>query len=142
MMNFAKRYSLYLVWIISFFSVGGSLIFSEVLGYAPCVLCWYQRICMYPILLIVSLGVLYKDRTVYRYILGLSVIGMLISLFHNLLYWGVIPESASPCVAGVSCTTKFFEIFGFITIPSLSLLSFVLICGLMMLYKRSDEKRS
>lgn len=76
----------------------------------------------------------------YKYVLPLSLLGEVIAIYHNLLYYEIIPESAAPCIAGVSCTTKFIEYFGFITIPSLSLAAFTLINIFMVVYLRTKGK--
>jgi len=67
-------------------------------------------------------------------VLPLAIIGWLISIFHNLLYYGIIPDALAPCTTGVSCTTKFIEYFGFVTIPLLSFLAFTVIIKLMIAY--------
>ena len=129
-MKFIKSNALYIAWTTSVVAALGSLYFSEVRNFAPCVLCWYQRICMYPLVLISGAGILRKDKNVVSYALPLASIGWLTSIYHNLLYYKIIPESAAPCVSGVSCTTKFIEYFGFVSIPLLSLSSFsiILLC--------------
>lgn len=127
---------LYIAWVQAFIATAGSLYFSEVLHYPPCILCWYQRIVMYPLVILIAIGILRKDKNISIYVLPLSVIGIIIAAYHNLLYFNILPESAAPCVAGVSCTTKFIEWFGFITIPFLSLLSFVLITGCLWWHRR------
>src|SRR5581483_7022112 len=135
MKNLARSYGLYLGWIISLVALGGSLYFSNVLNLPPCVLCWYQRICMYPLVLILAVGLLRKDQKVYLYVLPFSIIGFVIALYHNLLFYNIIPESLAPGTAGVSCTTRLIEWFGFITIPLLSLIAFTLITVIMFIYR-------
>lgn len=117
----------------------GSLFFSEVMGLPPCVLCWYQRIAMYPLVVILVVGIIRNNRDIALYVLPLSLVGLSISTYHNLLYWGIIPESIAPCMAGVSCTTKFFEWFGFITIPLLALVAFVVINVCMFVFMRNNK---
>lgn len=144
MKKFIKKYSkylLYISWVQSILAMTGSLYFSEVLKYPPCILCWYQRILMYPLTLIIPVGIIKKDKNLPYYVLPLSLIGTLIAAYHNLLYWNIIPESIAPCAAGVSCTTKFVEFFGFITIPFLSLCGFLLIDVCMILYLKSWKKQ-
>lgn len=114
----------------------GSLYFSEIAKYPPCVLCWYQRIAMYPLVAIFAVGVLKKDKNVDLYAWPLVIVGWLISVYHNLLYYNILPEAAAPCIQGVSCTTKFIEWFGFVTIPFLSLLAFTFIGVCMLIYRR------
>lgn len=132
---------IYFSLILSVFSTVGSLIFSEILKFPPCVLCWYQRICMYPLVVIFAIGIWKKDKNLPYFVLPLSVIGLLISAYHNLLYYKIIPESTAPCVLGISCTTKFIEWFGFITIPLLSLVSFALITACMLLYLKYQTRK-
>lgn len=144
-MNSIAKNSHYVAFVIAVSAVAGSLIFSEVLHYPPCILCWYQRICMYPIVGLLALGIYFRDRFVYRSVLLLSSVGILISLYHNLLYYQVLPEAAAPCRLGVSCTTKFIEYFGFVTIPFLSGMAFALIILFMLFYRSSvlsGEKKS
>lgn len=139
MKSWLKENLLLISWVVALVSMMGSLFFSNVLHFPPCVLCWYQRIFMYPLVLILGVGILRKDRNVAYYVLPLSVIGGVIALYHNLLYYNFIPESLAPCLTGVSCTTKFIEYFGFVTIPFLSLMSFVVITTCMILYKKSNK---
>jgi disulfide bond formation protein DsbB len=135
-MNYIKRNALYFTFAIAFLSLVISLYFSEVLKWAPCVLCWYQRVFIYPIVFVSVVGIIRKDLSVYTYILPLAVTGALFAFYHNLLTYGLVSEELIPCLNGVSCTTEYFSWFGFITIPFLSLISFVLIIVLMCLYRR------
>ena len=134
-----KRYAFYLpyvVFIIALLSTVTSLFFSEVLKYTPCVLCWYQRIFMYPIVFVSGVNIMRKHSDIHYYILPLSVIGFFIALYQNLLVWHVIPETIAPCTAGVSCIDQPFTLFGFITIPLGSMLSFAVITIFMLLYAK------
>lgn len=124
---------LFVAWFIALGATAGSLFFSEVLGFIPCVLCWYQRIAMYPIVIILVMGLLRKDAAATIYSLPLSVIGLAIALYHNLLHWGIVPEDLSPCVQGVPCSTVYINWLGFITIPLLSMLAFIAIATLLTL---------
>ena len=130
-----SHFFLLIAWLQAVVATFGSLFFSEVLKYPPCVLCWYQRIVMYPLVIILALGILRKNKDIVLYVLPFSIIGLVIALYHNLLYFKLLPESNAPCILGVSCTTKYIELFGFVTIPLLSLLSFVLITGCMLIYR-------
>ena len=116
-----------LVWAVSFVATLGSLFFSEVMRLPPCVLCWYQRVCMYPLVAVFAVGMLYRDFGVTRYGWPLVVSGLAIASYHNLLYYHLIPESITPCTTGVSCTSRQIEWLGFITIPLLSLVAFTMI---------------
>ncbi len=139
MQNKNYTYLPYLAWIVALVSMLGSLYFSEIRHFPPCILCWYQRIVIYPMVLILLVGIIRKDKGLPYYILPLSIIGLLISIYHNLLYYKILPESAAPCTAGVSCTTQFVQYFGFITIPLLSLASLSIITLLMLLYLNKSK---
>lgn len=130
----------YLAFLTATFATIGSLVFSELFHFPPCVLCWYQRICMYPLFIILGVGILERNKNMYKYVLPLSFLGEIIAIYHNLLYYKILPESAAPCIAGVSCTTKFIEYFGFITIPFLSLVAFTIINVCMVIYLRTKGK--
>lgn len=136
-----KRYIVHIPYVIFFLSLVstlGSLFFSEVMKLPPCVLCWYQRIEMYPLLVLSAVGILRKDKNFVYYALPLSIAGLITSAYHNLLYYHIIPESVAPCTAGVSCTTKFFEWFGFITIPFMSFVAFALLTFFMIIYVKGN----
>lgn len=132
---------IFLSWLLAIVATAGSLFFSEVMLYPPCVLCWYQRICMYPLVLILGLGFLRNERQGAIYALSLVIVGWVIGIYHNLLYYNILPESAAPCVQGISCTTKFIEWFGFVTIPFLSLMSFTLLLILLVTYLRNNHEK-
>ena len=132
---------LYAAWTIALTATVGSLFFSEVMELPPCVLCWYQRIAMYPLVFILAVGIVTNDRRVKNYALPVCLAGLAIAVYHNLLYYGIIPESITPCMQGVSCTSKQIEWLGFITIPLLSLLGFISITACLLFYK-SKEKLS
>jgi len=118
-------------WLVAASSTLGALFFSEVMGLPPCVLCWYQRICMFPLALLLPVGLFPFDPKVVRYALPLSVIGSLFAAFHVLLTYGLIPESIKPCVQGVPCALNAIEWFGFVSIPLLSLAAFSVINALL-----------
>jgi disulfide bond formation protein DsbB len=125
-----QKYALLIAWVQSVIAMVGSLFFSLVMDLPPCDLCWYQRIAMYPLVLILGLGILKKDKNNLMYAFPLATIGWLIAAYHNLLYYQILPEAMAPCKAGISCTTRYIEWFGFLTIPLLSLITFsaILVC--------------
>ena len=128
---------LFSAWAFSAFAALGSIFFSHVMGFAPCLLCWYQRIFLFPLALILAVGLFPFDRKAARYGLALAIPGWFVALYHNLLYSGIIPQELQPCSSGVSCTEKYIDLFGFITIPMLSLMTFtILIAVLIILIKR------
>ena len=136
----SKSYNyLFFAWVISVVSTLGSLFFSEVMGYPPCSLCWYQRICMYPLVLILATGLFPLDQKVYRFSMPLALIGWFFALYHNLLHWGIIPESAAPCRQGIACSTVYIDWLGFITIPLLSLVAFSLILISLQIFNKKSN---
>ena len=128
---------LFLCWLLVSVSATISIFFSSVLEYQPCVLCWYQRICLFPLILILAAGLFPTfDKSVIKYALPLSMAGGLTAFYHSLLYAGIIPESIQPCSKGVSCTEKYFELFGFVSIPMLSFFAFSTLVILLIILKR------
>jgi len=126
---------LFFCWLIAMTATLGSLFFSNVMGYEPCVLCWYQRIFMYPLAVILPLALFPLDRSIVRYALPISIIGLGFAVCHYLLYMGFIPEDLQPCGEGASCANVNLEMFGFITIPMLSILSYAGIILLLVIFK-------
>lgn len=132
---------IYLAWIIALVATVGSLFFSEVMQLPPCVLCWYQRIAMYPLVAVIGAGILMRDSRMKFYALPLALGGLAISTYHNLLYYGILPESIAPCTEGVSCTSRQIEWLGFITIPLLALTAFVAVSLCLLFYKSKKEAK-
>ncbi len=132
---------LFLGWLLVSVSTTISVFFSSVLEYEPCVLCWYQRICLFPLIFILAAGLFPAfDKSVIKYALPLSIAGGLTAFYHTLLYGGIIPESIQPCSKGVSCTEKYFELFGFVSIPMLSFFAFSIFIALLLVLKRRTSK--
>ena len=131
-------WAIFICWVIAIFSTLGSLFFSEVMEFPPCVLCWYQRIAMYPLALIFLVGSFQTARTTFSFAIPLVVIGWIVALYHNLLHYEIVPESASPCLEGVSCATVYINWVGFITIPMHSFASFSLLLGILLYLKRKE----
>jgi disulfide bond formation protein DsbB len=129
---------LYVAWVIALTGMVGSLFFSEVMQFPPCVLCWYQRIAMYPLVFVIGAGIVLSDIRVKYYALPLCLAGLAVAFYHNLLYYGVIPETLTPCTQGVSCSAAQLELLGFITIPLLSLGAFVVMALCLLFYKAKE----
>lgn len=117
----------YLVFGVSLGALVGSLTLSELLHFVPCVLCWWQRIFIYPLVVITGVAILRKNDSWVDSTLVLSGIGGLVAFYHSLLQWGILPEKVAPCNAVVSCITKQIDWFGFITIPFMSFVAFGII---------------
>ena len=123
-------------WLLVTGSTLGSLFFSEVMELPPCSLCWYQRIFMFPLPIVLFMGLFPFDAKVIRYALPLAIGGWAVAGYHMLVYAGIIPESLSPCSQGVSCATQNLDLFGFASIPLLSLLAFSTLVTLLLILKR------
>ena len=119
-------------WLVAMASTLGSLFFSEVMELVPCVLCWYQRIFMFPLAVILLVGLHPLDIKVVRYALPIAIIGLLFTVYHCLLFMGLIPENLQPCSQGVSCSDADMVLLGFLPIPLLSLASFLIIIVLLL----------
>ena len=129
---------IFVAFLVSLIATLGSLFFSEIMNFVPCSLCWYQRIFMYPLVFIFLTNLLYPDKSVFKYSFPLVFIGLIISIYHNLLILKIIPEKLSPCVNGVPCSIDYLNWFGFITIPLLSFFAYTSILILLIMLKRKN----
>ena len=132
---------LYAAWLVSLAATLGALFIGEVLGQTPCVLCWYQRIAMFPLALILGVACLTNGHQVLRYALPLTLIGTVIALWHSLLYAGIVEEALVPCQQdGPSCTDSAMLAFGGIPIPYLSLMSFMAIIFFLFTFHLTNRR--
>lgn len=138
-MNTSKTISttvIFLCFLVASVATLGSLFFSEIMQFVPCSMCWYQRIFMYPLVLIFLINLLYPDDKVFKYAIPLVLTGLFFSIYHNLLMFDIIPASVVPCVSGVPCSTEYINWLGFITIPLLSFVAYFMLFILLVLGKR------
>lgn len=112
----------------------GSL-YAQYLGIEPCVLCWWQRIFMYPLVFIIPIGIWRADRELSAYVLPLSILGGLVALYQTLLYYSILSEAFAPCAIGVSCTQELPSLLG-LNLITASLGSFIAISALMIIHRR------
>lgn len=134
------RYAVFFAFIIALIAISGSLFFSEIAGFEPCKLCWFQRILMYPLVILFAVALWKKDGNIFRYAIPLSCIGMVIAVYH---YYIQVREIASVvCVPGSpeSCASNPFMSFGYISIPMMSLTAFLLI-ALIGINKIINDKK-
>ena len=136
--KFITEYYAICILVVSSIATLGSLTFSEVLNFNPCILCWYQRIFMYPLVIISGIALLTFDAKAKKYILSLSVIGFLIALYHVLLQF--FPEILKCTDEVAKCSTKQFATFGYITIPVMSLTAFLILILISFLNSNSSKK--
>lgn len=125
--------------IVALSATLGSLFFSEVMAIPVCKLCWYQRIALYPLVVILAFGLFPFEPRVLRTSAVLVAAGWLIGLFQLLVIAGVIPENMQPCVQGIPCSDTHIALFGFVSIPMLSFLTFSLIGALLYFAHRTES---
>lgn len=123
---------LYAAWLISLAATFGALYIGEILGQTPCQLCWYQRIAMFPLALILGTACLNGDTRVVRYVMPLAGIGAALALWHVLLFYAVIPQAIEPCGQGPSCRSADMTVLGNIPIPVLSFVAFASIVIILL----------
>ncbi|WP_256438760.1 disulfide oxidoreductase [Sporosarcina sp. Te-1] len=127
---------LLLSWVTAIIAMAGSLFFSERMGFIPCTLCWYQRILMYPLVVLLGIAFYRNDQGIYKYVLPLSIIGMVISSYHYALQKIPSLQEFSACTSGVPCSGQYVNYFGFVTIPFMALIAFSMITILMLILWR------
>lgn len=130
------KLALLAAWTIALFGTVGSLFLSEVMQYPPCALCWYQRIALYPLVFVIGTGLITNDRRVVAYALPLSLAGVAVAVYHNLLYYGFITLELAPCTEGIPCNSVQLELMGFVTIPLLSLGAFLAVTVFLIIYSK------
>ena len=131
-----KKIILYAAWIQAIIATLGSLYLSTFLHWVPCTLCWFQRIFMYPLVFILAVAILLDIEKIEYIVLPLTFTGMAISIYHNLLMYRIIPEKFAVCAATASCTIPYHFWYGFLTVPLLSLIAFIVITICMFIYKK------
>lgn len=124
-LSFLKDKGLLFAWIVSLIAVLGSLFYSEIMGYAPCELCWYQRILIYPQFIILSVALIRENKNIFFYLLPLNMLSAATSTYHYMVQRADVATSCSN--TAVSCQTSYLFHYGFITIPVMALVTAILI---------------
>jgi disulfide bond formation protein DsbB len=133
------RWALVAAWIPAALAMLGSLYFSEIAHYQPCTLCWYQRIAMYPLVLILGIAAWRRDLGVRVYAIPLAAVGAVISAYHYLLEWFPALDTGA-CTIGIPCTQVWFRQFGFVSLPLLALIAFLLVIAFLWLAIRHENR--
>jgi disulfide bond formation protein DsbB len=115
---------LFLAWLLALLATAGAIFLGEVMGMTPCVLCWYQRIAMFPLVLVLGVGLFAADASSARYALPLAGVGWATAAYHLLIFWGLVSEGLVPCGKGSSCADVDVQVAGAVPIPLLSLVAF------------------
>jgi disulfide bond formation protein DsbB len=137
--SFVWGYELWAAFVVAALATGGSLFFSEIAGFVPCDLCWFQRVCMYPLSLLTLLAAVHGDHRVARYLLPIPVVGACISVYHLLIENNVLSEPSSCRIGGAGCAVKWIDELGYVTIPTLALTGFLLLTGFLALAAREAD---
>jgi disulfide bond formation protein DsbB len=138
--SFLWGYELWAAFLVAAIATGGSLFFSEIAGFVPCELCWYQRICMYPLSLLTLFAAAHRDYRFARYLLPLPIVGAGVSIYHLLIENAVIKEPSACQIGGAGCAVKWINEFGYITIPTLALTGFALLIVFLGLAAAESEE--
>jgi len=137
-LQFFSKYGLVFAFLIALIATSGSLFYSQIMGFDPCELCWFQRIFMYPLVVLLGIALFKKDGNITDYALSLSVIGGAISLYHNYMYYsngGLNALCQLASIDAISCVKRYIFEFGYVTIPLMSLTAFLLIIMFLVFYK-------
>ncbi|HSH75846.1 MAG TPA: disulfide oxidoreductase [Longimicrobiales bacterium] len=139
-----ERHPIGWAWGVALIAMSGSLYLSEIAHLLPCSLCWYQRIAMYPLVLVLGVGLLRAEPTVWRYAIPLPVVGLAIAAYHVVIQW--MPNlDVGACTTGAPCTGRYVAVFGFVSIPTMAGAAFLLIIPLLLLVRMlegADEQEA
>ena len=129
--------ALFAAWVMALVATLAALFIGEIMGQTPCLLCWYQRVFMFPLPIMLGIALLSNDAAVWRYALPLSALGTLVASYHMLEYVGIVPAGLTPCTAtGPSCSGPGMTLWGWVPIPALALVSFFGISAALVLAQR------
>ncbi len=131
---------LFAAWLVALAASLGALFIGEVLGQTPCLLCWYQRVAMFPLVMILGIACLRGDAGAIPYAASLATTGGLVALWHTGLYFELIPRQIEPCGQGPSCTSSAMTILGGLPIPALSAAAFVAIAAFLILARQWSRR--
>ncbi|MCR8659572.1 disulfide oxidoreductase [Paenibacillus endoradicis] len=133
----SKSFWLFLAWAVATFATAGSLYMSEVMHFTPCSLCWFQRIFMYPLSIVLGIAFVKEDTAIVKYTLPLAIIGGGFSIYHTIIQ-KIPPDSTIAACGPTSCQEDYLNWFGFITIPMLALLAFIIIVIALLRLRKLD----
>ena len=129
----------YVAWSVALAASSASIYFIEISGRTAATLWWVERMLILGIFLILSVGILYKDKFVHRYTVPFIALGLPVALYQQLLHWDIIKINPQACGVSFACSTKFFDIFGFISQATLCLTAYVVIAICMYLASRTSK---
>jgi disulfide bond formation protein DsbB len=130
-----------LAWLVALVTTLGSLYYSEVQGFIPCKLCWLQRICMYPLAVILGIAAFRRDRDIRFYVLPITVVGIVISSYHSWIQAYPPEGGTSFCTVDAPCTERYVWEFGFVSLPFMALCAFLFVTSMMLMARPPAEER-
>ncbi|HSK06573.1 MAG TPA: disulfide oxidoreductase [Acidimicrobiia bacterium] len=130
--------AVWLAWVVALVATVGSLMYSELFHYVPCRLCWFQRIAMYPLAIVLLVGAIRREAAVRFYAIPIALIGLVISIYHNVLQFFPSLEGTS-CDPLVPCSARSIEMFGFMDLPFMAGAGFIVIAVLLAFYTKAEE---
>ena len=130
--------AIWLAFIVAFVCTAGSLLYSEAFHYVPCRLCWFQRVAMYPLAIVLLVGGIRREAVVKFYALPLALIGLAVSIYHNVVQFFPSLEGGS-CDPAVPCSARSIEMFGFMDLPFMAGVGFIVIAVLLAFYTKVSE---
>lgn len=138
-----EKYGILFSFVVATVATLGSFFYSEIAGFKPCELCWFQRILMYPQSLLLGMAFWKKDKIIGDYSIVLSGLGAIIAGYHYLLQLGLVPSIACSAIGySVSCSQRFVMNFGYITIPMMALTAFLMIFFFLVTHKVNNEEKT
>lgn len=139
---FVDKNILSLLFVTSLGALVGSLAYSNIVGFPPCELCWIQRIFIYPQALISFIAIVKKDKSVVDYLFPMSILGALVAFYHSLVHWGLNPGGLGCVAVGGECAKIYVSEYGYITIPFMSLTSFIYLLALISIYYLAKKEKN
>ena len=133
-----ERHPIGWAWAAALIATIGSLYLSEVVQFVPCSLCWYQRIAMYPLVVVLGVAILGSESGVWRYALPLAVVGLAIAIYHVVIQWQPNLDVGA-CTGGAPCTGRYLAVFGFVSIPTMAGAAFLMIISLLVLVRTLER---
>lgn len=139
-LNKSSKINLFVAWAMSLMATLASIYFIEIVGNPAATLCWFERMLVFSVFVLLTVAIVRKDTNVRFYIAPLVVMGAISATFQQLVHWDVITVAGDTCSTSIACVTKFFELFGFITQATLCLTAFVVVGVCMYMLDKSSKK--
>jgi len=133
------RVALWLAWVVALVTMAGSLYYSQIADFVPCELCWFQRIAVYPLAVVLAIAAVRRDRGIWIYAVPLAALGSLVSIYQSQLQ--AFPTQSSFCSATTPCSARYVWEFGFVSLPFMALTAFAFIIAMLLVARATDPDR-